>query len=321
METRLLPGTDLHLSVVGMGCWAIGKTYWGEDVEDATSVQAIHAALDEGMNWFDTAPLYGEGHADHVLRRALHGRAERALIATKVGVVFRGQSGHAESRLDAEHVREDLEASLKRLGRESIDLIQVHWPCQHGTALEETFSTLQALKEEGKVRHIGVCNYDALTLDRLVELADVVSLQTPYSLLRRELESDLLPVVKKRRLGVLAYEPLCRGLLTGKFLHEPTFPDTDLRSRDDRFRGRFFVHASRVAHDLGKLARRLEVSTAAVALGWVCAQPHVTAAIAGAKSPEQVRQNAQAHRFIDQPEAVEVIEQILHRHRRSRPLQ
>ena len=319
MRTRRLPGTDLELSVVGMGCWAIGKTYWGDDVEDATSVEAIHAALDAGINWFDTAPLYGEGHADRVLRDALKGRSERAVIATKIGVALKGSSGHAESQLDAAHLRSDLEASLRRLDRETLDLVQVHWPCQPGTPLEETFTTLQELKNEGKVRHIGVCNYGPEALDELTNYADVVSLQTPYSLLRRELEQEQLPVIERRGRGVLAYEPLCRGLLTGKYLKEPTFPDSDLRSRDDRFVGRFFVHASRVAHDLGKLARRLEVSTASVALGWVCAQPHVTAAIAGAKTPAQVRENAQAHRFIDQPEAVEVIEKILHRHRRSRP--
>lgn len=319
MRTRKLPGTDLELSVVGMGCWAIGKTYWGDDVEDATSVEAIHAALDEGINWFDTAPLYGEGHADRVLRDALSGCAQETVIATKVGVMLEGPSGHAESKLDAAHLRADLEASLVRLKREAIDLLQVHWPCQHGTPLEETFVTLQALKDEGKVRHIGVCNYGPDALDELTSYGDIVSLQTPYSLLRRELEQEHLPVIERHGLGVLAYEPLCRGLLTGKYREQPTFPDTDLRSRDDRFSGRFFVHGSRVAHDLGKFARRLDLSTAAVALGWVCAQPHVTAAIAGAKTPTQVRENAQAHRFIDQPEAVDVIEKILHRHRRSRP--
>jgi len=319
MRTSLLPGTDLELSVIGMGCWAIGKTYWWDDVEDATSVEAVHAALDAGINWFDTAPLYGEGHADEVLREALSGCSEQPVIATKVGVMFQGASGHAESKLDEAHLRADVEASLTRLKREAIDLLQVHWPCQHGTPLEETFMTLQALKAEGKVRHIGVCNYGPDALDELMSYADVVSLQTPYSLLRRELEQEHLPVIARHGLGVLAYEPLCRGLLTGKFLKEPRFPDSDLRSRDDRFSGRFFTHANRVAHDLGKFARRLEVPTSAVALGWVCAQPHVTAAIAGAKTPEQVRQNAQAHRFIDQPEAVDVIEKILHRHRRSRP--
>jgi aryl-alcohol dehydrogenase-like predicted oxidoreductase len=318
MRYRTLPGTDLELSVVGMGCWAIGGTHWGDDVVDETSVAAVHTALDVGINWFDTAPLYGNGHGDEVLRSALGGRDD-VIVATKVGVVLQGESGHAESKLDALHLREDLEASLRRLGREAIDLLQVHWPCQHGTPLEETFTTLQALKDEGKIRHIGVCNYGPDALDRLTAYADVVSLQTPYSLLRRELEVQALPICRHHGLGVLAYEPLCRGLLTGKFRSEPSFPDTDLRARDDRFKGRFFVHARRVAHDLGKLARRLEVSTAAVALGWVCAQPHITSAIAGAKTPAQVRENAQAHRFVDAPDLIEIIEKILHRHRGSRP--
>lgn len=318
MLYRKLADTDLNLSVVGMGSWALGGRNWGAPADDRTSTKAIHAALDVGINWFDTAPLYGNGHADEVLRNALKGRKE-ALIATKVGVRQPGASGHAESQLDARHLREDLEASLARLKRDTIDLLQVHWPCEHSSPLAETFTTLQALKREGKVRHIGVCNYGPGDLSELTRYAEVVSLQTPYSLLRRELEGSLLPVCKERGLGILAYEPLCRGLLTGKFLTQPTFPDTDLRARDGRFKGDSFTHAQGLTHDLGKLARRLGISTAAVALGWVVAQPFVTSAIAGAKTPAQVIENAQAHRLVDAPEVVTIIEKILHRHRHTRP--
>ena len=319
MRYRTLPNTDLSLSVVGMGCWAIGRTYWGDDVDDAVSTRAIHAALDVGINWFDTAPLYGDGHADVVLRDALKGLQGETWIATKVGVQNPGPSGHAQSRLDADHLRKDLEASLKRLNRERIDLLQVHWPCEFHTPLEETFHTLRDLQIAGKIRHIGVCNYGPEALGELTRYADVISLQTPYSLLRRELEGPLLTTCQELNLGVLAYEPLCRGLLSGKYDQEPTFPDTDLRARDDRFRGDAFVHGQRVARDLARLGARLEVPTAAVAIGWACAQPGITAAIAGAKTPEQVRQNAQGYRFIDEPEAMEVIGKILHRHRRWRP--
>ena len=319
MRYRSLPGTDLSLSVVGMGCWAIGRTYWGDDVDDQVSARAVHAALDEGINWFDTAPLYGDGHADVVLRDALRGVETETWVATKVGVMNPGPSGHAQSRLDAAHLRTDLEASLRRLDRECIDLLQVHWPCEFGTPLEETFRTLGQLQQEGKIRYLGVCNYGPEALTELSTHAQVVSLQTPYSLLRRELEGPLLDTARRLDMGVLAYEPLCRGLLSGKYDAEPSFPDTDLRARDDRFRGPAFRHAHGVATDLGKLARRLEVPTAAVAIGWVCAQPGLTAAIAGAKTPEQVRQNAQGYRFIDEPEALEVVEKILRRHQRRRP--
>ena len=319
MLYRTLPGTDLSISVVGMGCWSIGRKYWGDDVRDDVSVEAIHAALDEGINWFDTAPLYGDGHSDEILRRALAGLQDPPLIATKVGVLNPGPSGHAESQLTAEHLSADLAASLKRLDLEVIDLLQVHWPCQHGTPLEETFEALAGLKRAGLVRHVGVCNYPPDQLARICDITEIVSLQTPISLLRREFEGGLRHICQQEGLGVLAYEPLCRGLLSGKYSAEPTFPDSDMRSRDDRFRGRWFKHGQGVSGDLGKLGRRLGVATSAVAIGWVCALSGVTAAIAGAKTPQQVRDNAEAWRFVESPEAIEVVEKILHRHRHTRP--
>ena len=311
MKTRRLPGTELDLSVVGFGCWALGKQYWGDDVDDATSANAINTALDEGINWFDTAPLYGEGHADKILVDTLGPRKHEITIATKVGVRLGGDGEHASSDLRPEHVVSDTEDSLRRLGLDTIDLLQVHWPCEHGSRLEDTLAALESLRSSGHIRYFGLCNYEA---DGVVEASaadGMVSLQTPFSLLRREFESELRGAVSApKTLGVLAYEPLCRGLLTGKFKHEPTFPESDMRSWDERFQGPRFLHAQGLVRDLQRVAERLDVSCAAVAVGWVIAQPSITAAITGAKTPDQIRQNAQAARVASSPKAVKVIDQI-----------
>jgi len=313
MKYRRLPGTDLELSVVGFGCWAIGGLWWGDDVEDEASKRAVRAALDVGINWFDTAPLYGHGRADRVLVEALGDRVGEAVIATKVGVRIDGE--HAQSDLSPAHVRADALASLKRLGVERIDLLQVHWPCERGTPLEDTLGALVRLVEGGYVRHFGLCNYGPEALARARALAPVACLQTPLSLLRREYEGGLQAICDgEPPLGALAYEPLCRGLLSGRFARPPSFPDTDLRARDPRFAGARFRHARRLVDDLERAAARLGVPTAALAIGWAASRPGVTAAIAGAKRPEQVRQNAQAARLVGRPRVWRVIDAIAAAH-------
>lgn len=308
MRTRRLPGTDLDLSIVGFGGWAIGGDYWGDDVTDARSRDAIAAALDVGINWFDTAPIYGHGHSERVLIEALGSRRHDVVVATKVGVDVQGD--HAQSRLTPEHLRADLDATLQRLGTDCVDLLQVHWPCEFGTPLEESFGALARLREEGRFRHLGVCNYNAAALERIAAITPVVSLQTGYSLLRREAEHGLVETAARLGVGVLAYEPLARGLLSGKFAQMPDFPETDMRSRDDRFRGGRFFHAQRLVADLSKVARKIGVPTAALAIGWVASRPGVTAVLAGAKGPEQVRQNAQAARLVDQAKVWAVVDRI-----------
>ena len=310
MKYRMLAGTDLRMSVVGMGCWAIGKKYWGDDVDDSTSIAAIHRALDLGINWFDTAPLYGDGHSDILLKRALKSTSAEYYIASKVGILNPGPSGHAESKLSAAHIRADLEASLIRLGRSHIDLLQVHWPCQYDTPYAESFGELDRLKDEGKIRHIGVCNYNAQDLPHLQQHARVVSLQTPYSLLRREFEMSLRPMCAGMKMSVLAYEPLCRGLLSAKYKSMPSFPESDMRSRDDRFTGARFRHGQQVASDMARIGQKVGLPAAAIAIGWVAAQPGVTAVIAGAKSPKHIEQNVLAHRVIDQERLLTVIGKV-----------
>jgi len=248
----------------------------------------VRAALDCGINWFDTAPLYGAGRADALLAEALGGEG---MIATKVGV-RQGRDGHATSDLSPPHVLADAEASLKRHGREAIDLLQVHWPCEHGTPLDDTFEALDRLRASGKVRYVGVCNYDAVGLREVRRIAPwVATLQSPYSLLRRAFEGELRAAASG--MGVLGYEVLVRGLLTGKYRQVPQFGDDDMRSRDDRFHGPRFDHARGLVQDLGRVAARLHLPVSAVPLGWAPHQPGITHVIAGARSAEQVRANAQ----------------------------
>lgn len=295
---RRLPGSDLEVSAVGLGCWALGGVYWGDDVRDDRSQEAVRAALDCGITLFDTAPLYGSGHADEVLVHALGERRHDVVIATKCGVREGEPGGHAQSDGDPAWIREDTERSLGRLGLDCIPLLQMHWPCERGVPLQDTVGELVALRDEGKIRWFGLCNYDAAALASVSGAPGLVSLQTPYSLLRREFEGELRDACQTHGLGVLAYEPLARGLLTGKFTHPPSFPDSDLRSRDDRFVGARFRRAAAFARDLGRVASKLGVPTSAVALAWAAHRPGVTAVLAGAKTAEQVRANAQASRLL-----------------------
>lgn len=315
MHRRPLPGTDLTLSVVGMGCWPLGGEYWGP-TDEAAAIAAVHTALDVGIDWFDTAPLYGKGHGDEVLARALGSRIHDVVLATKVGARLDGvgpdgADGHAHSDLRPEHLVADCEASLRRL-KEPLDLLQVHWPCEWGTALEDTAAALDQLVDRGWIRHWGVCNYDAPSLLRLREAGRPVTLQTGYSLLRREFEGALQQAASG--MGVLAYEALVRGLLTGKFTHPPRFGPDDLRAHDPRFTGRAFAHGRAVARDLGAIGRKVGVDAAACALGWVASRPGVTAVIAGCRTPDQVRANAKGAAVAANPKVVDVIDRAVQRH-------
>jgi methylglyoxal reductase len=302
LKYRTLPRTDLQLSAIGFGCWAIGGLWWGDDVDDTRSIAAVHAALDHGINWFDTAPLYGFGHADEILVRALGKRRHEVVIATKVGV-RRGPDEHAYSDLRPDHLVADCEASLRRLRLETIPLLQVHWPCERQTPLEATLETLMALRDGGKIRYFGLCNYGSGPLaDALAYAPELASLQTPYSMLRREFEYALREVVapvdehgsRTQALGVLAYETLCRGLLSGKFERLTQFPTSDLRHNDDRFREPAWSRIQPLIKALRLVGAKLDVPPAALAVAWVLRQPGVSVAIVGAKRPEQVAEQVRA---------------------------
>lgn len=314
MKYRRVAGIEAELSVVGFGCWAVGGKWWGDDVTDEESVAAIRRAFERGVTVFDTAPLYGHGHADEVLARALGPRLREVVVATKVGVRWDGVRGHATSDLHPDHVVKDCEASLERLGLERIDLLQVHWPCERSTPLEDTLGALVRLKEAGKIGAFGLCNYAPDDLARARALAPVATLQTPYSMIRREFEQALRAVAcagNEPPLGVLAYEPLARGLLTGKFNVQPVFPESDLRSRDERFKGQGFHALSAFARTIARAARQVNLPASALAIGWVVSRPGVTLALAGAKTRAQVDENVKAHLVADRADFWKAMDPIV----------
>ncbi len=317
MLMRKIPGTDLELSAVGFGCWAIGGKWWGDDVTDEDSVDAVHAALDVGINWFDTAPLYGYGHADEVLKKALGKRIKDVVLATKCGVRWDSDGDHAQSDCRPEHVRWDVEQSLARFGVERLDLVQIHWPCEVNTPFEATLGELHTLQDEGKIGHIGVCNYSAAALDRICELSDrIVSLQCGYSMIRREHEASTRKVTRRRRLGVIAYEPLGRGILSGKYTAlELDFPLSDLRRRDARFHGNQYLRIRSLVNDLAIVAKRARTTPAALAIAWVIQQQGITAAVFGAKRAEQVRQNVDAVRLVGHQKLWDFMKNVVNSYR------
>lgn len=314
MQTFAPPAAPhLRLSRIGLGCWTVSGRWWGPDQDDARAIRTIHAALDAGITWVDTAPLYGDGHGDALVKRALSGRPD-VIVATKVGVRRTGE--HARSALDAAHLRADTEASLRRLGRGVIDLLQVHWPCEEGTPLSETVGALQGLQSAGLIRAWGLCNYDQQGIVEATALGPVATLQAPFSLLRREAEAALLPAAAAAHppVAVLAYETLARGLLSGRWRAPPRFSGDDLRQRDPRYQGAPFWAARDLLDDLERVSAKVGCPLPALAVGWALQRPGVSGVIVGARSPAQITEVAEAAPLLGHPKLWRVVEAIAAAH-------
>jgi aryl-alcohol dehydrogenase-like predicted oxidoreductase len=297
MNTQMLGNSDLRISRVGFGAWAIGgggwEWAWGAQ-DDANSVAAIREALDCGVNWIDTAAVYGLGRSEEVVARALEGVRERPYVFTKCGMVW-DDSPDVHFRLKAASVRAECEASLRRLKVDTIDLYQIHWP-KPAEDIAEGWAELAALKDEGKVRWIGVSNFSADELEEIRPIAPVTSLQPPYSLLRRDAEAEVLPYCRERGIGVIAYSPMASGLLTGAMTLEriAELPDDDWRVRALDFREPRLSVNLLLVEKLRAIGRRHGLSPGAVAVSWVLNHPAVTGAIVGARHPGQFREIATA---------------------------
>jgi aryl-alcohol dehydrogenase-like predicted oxidoreductase len=301
MQKRRLGTSDLSITPIGFGAWAIGgggwMFGWGPQ-DDAESVRAIRHAVDVGINWIDTAAVYGLGHSEEVVGRAIKeiAAADRPYVFTKCSLSW-DASRTIRHNLHATSIRAECEASLTRLGLDRIDLYQIHWPkwpssvpgTDPGT-IEEAWETLAALQHEGKVRHIGASNFTVEQLQRISRIAPVTSDQPPYSMLRRDIELDLLPWCASSHVGLLVYSPMQSGLLSGAMTRErvEAFPPDDWRRNNPRFQEPELSRNLLIVEKIRELGARHGRSAGEVAIAWTLREPVVTGAIVGARSPEQI---------------------------------
>lgn len=314
MERRRLGGTDLELSVIGLGTWVFGGRWGG--AEDEASLAACHAALDAGVNWIDTADIYGQGRAERIVGRAVRERRDEVIVATKGGVAWELEPQFRIWReASAEYLRMACDRSLQALGLDHIDLYQVHWPVG-GVAAEETIGALVELRDAGKIRAIGVSNYHLPDLEAAGAVAPIDSYQPGYHLMRRDIEAGELPWCAEHGVGVIAYGPLAHGLLTGKMDASTTFPENDWRAQSELFADEAFPERIAVVEELTRLAGESgrPGGVAELAVAWVLRRPEVTSAIIGARDARQAARNAAlAGAPLSADEARE-IEAILARH-------
>ncbi|MEY2546645.1 MAG: hypothetical protein QOG48_1762 [Verrucomicrobiota bacterium] len=296
MQTRTLGNSDLSITPVGFGAWAIGGSGWefgwGEQ-DDKQSIDAIHRALELGVNWIDTAAVYGMGHSEEVVAKALKTwSGPRPYVFTKCGLHW-DEQGYVHRDLKANSIRRECEDSLRRLDVDVIDLYQIHWPTED---LEEGWGTMAQLRKEGKVRWIGVSNFDVDEIRRAQAIAPITSLQPPYSLVRREIEPEILPYCRSNGVGVIVYSPMASGLLTGAMTREraASLPESDWRSRDLEFQEPRLSKNLALVERLRAVGDRVQRPPNQVAIAWTLRNPAVTGAIVGARNAKQVEGNVDA---------------------------
>jgi aryl-alcohol dehydrogenase-like predicted oxidoreductase len=289
MEKRRLGNSNLMASVIGFGAWAAGKAGWG-NVDEQEIMKAIQTAYDHGVNFFDTAPFYGFGESERILGTALKPVRDKVIIATKFGLVW-NEKGDFVKDASRKNILREIDQSLKNLNTDYIDLYQVHWPDDQ-TPIEETMETLNELVEKGKVRYIGVSNFSVEQMEEARKYANVVSLQSLYNLLQRDVEKAEYPYTEKNGMGFIPYSPLAQGLLTGKFTPPITLSSNDVRRQFNPLfqEGRFEENLKKV-EKIRTVAERYNKPTAQVAVNWLLAKPAVTTVITGAKNKEQIMQN------------------------------
>ncbi|HKX84396.1 MAG TPA: aldo/keto reductase [Pyrinomonadaceae bacterium] len=298
MEKRKLGTSDLEITPVGFGAWAIGggdyAFGWG-DQDDVESIATIEHAIASGINWIDTAAVYGLGRSEEVVGRALKnlGSANRPYVFTKCSLVW-NEDREISHSLEPASIRSEVEASLKRLDIDSIDLYQIHWPrltpADSDEGIESGWQTLVELKREGKVRNIGVSNFDALQLERISKIEKPVSLQPPYSALRRDIESETLPYCEANNIGTIVYSPMQAGLLSGKMTKErvAAFPANDWRTRNPYFAEPALTKNLAIADKFKEIGERHGLTAGAAAIAWTLRLSAVTGAIVGARRPDQI---------------------------------
>jgi aryl-alcohol dehydrogenase-like predicted oxidoreductase len=305
MTLRQLGDSDLNITRIGIGAWAIGggkwEFGWGPQ-DDKDSIAAIHAGLVEGVNWIDTAAAYGLGHSETIVGQAIKNLHAPPYVFTKCSLVW-DKDGKISHNLQAASIRREAEASLKRLGVERIDLYQIHWPAWKGQpeeaspgSIEEAMLALTALQSEGKIRHIGVSNFNARQMARARALSPVTSLQPPYSLLARDVETSTLPFALQNRIGVIVYSPMYSGLLSGAMTRSriANLPDDDWRRSNPNFQEPLLSQNLELVEILKRIGKRHNVGPGQVAVAWTLTNLAVTGAIVGVRTAQQARESAMA---------------------------
>ncbi len=306
MKYRRLGNSDLNLPVVSLGTWAIGGWRWG-GTDDAAAIRAIQRAVDVGMTCIDTAAVYGQGHSETVVGKAIAGRRDDVIVATKCGLRWDCEDGEFAMdsvdnlgrpikiyrNLRPESIRYEVDQSLKRLGIDTIDLYQCHWP-DSTTPLDETMGAMVEIQQAGKIRYIGVSNFTPDMVRQCMAVANVVSVQPKYNALDRDIEEELLPFCREHGIGVLTYSSIGQGLLSGKVTMDREFPETDLRSNRVWFKPENRKRVLDMLQRIQPIADAHGATLAQVAIAWVVAQPGVTTALVGARNEHQAEENAKA---------------------------
>jgi aryl-alcohol dehydrogenase-like predicted oxidoreductase len=317
MKTRQLGNSNLEITPIGLGAWAMGgggyASGWGPQ-KDEDSIQTIHRAIDLGINWIDTAPVYGLGRSEEVVGRALKGRSERPYVFTKCSLVW-DEHGNVSNNLHAESIRRECEASLRRLQIDAIDLYQIHWP-NPDPDIEEAWRTMAQLKAEGKVRYIGVSNFNVEQMKRAMAIAPITSLQPPYSLLHREVEKEILPFCINHDIGVIVYSPMASGLLTGSITREriANLPADDWRRNNEDYQEPRLTRNLELVQLLTDIGFPHQVPPGVVAIAWTLGHPGVTGAIVGARRPDQISSLINAAEFRLDEREMEEIDAFLRQH-------
>ncbi|MFH1905291.1 MAG: aldo/keto reductase [bacterium] len=314
MQTRKLGYSDLNITVIGLGTWAIGgggwKFAWGPQ-DDKESITAIRKAVDIGINWIDTAAIYGLGHSEEIVGKAIREMKEKPIIATKCGNCW-DKNRRIFHCLKKDSIRSEVEASLKRLRVDVIDLYQIHWPTSD-EEIEEGWETIAKLIKEGKIRYGGVSNFSVKQLKRIQSIHPIASLQPPYSMLERGIEDELLDYCEKNNIGVIVYSPMQRGLLTGKFSKERVLnlPKDDHRHKNMHFQEPQLSANLELVESLRPIAEKNNITLAQLALAWVLRREEVTAAIVGARSQSQIQETAVAGDVKLAEDDIKIIEKLL----------
>ena len=304
MLTREIGRSGITASAVGLGTWAIGGWMWGGTDEEA-AIAAIHAAIDEGVTLIDTAPAYGMGRSEEIVGRAIKGRRNKLVLATKCGLVWHVQQGNyffsqqdkpVHRYLGRSSIRHEVEQSLRRLGTDHIDHYITHWQ-DPTTPVSETMAALEELKAEGKIRSIGASNCSLAGISDYAAAGQLDGVQEEYSMVKRDLEREILPFCRNRSISVLSYSSLALGLLSGKIGPGRTFSGDDLRKDNPRFSAANLARVEALMKVVRLVAQVHGASAAQVVIAWTLVQPGITSALCGARNPEQARENAAAGRL------------------------